>query len=179
MSLSPQRVEKPPEHPDIPTRLRGRAWVYRRVAERNTMSRIFISGSSTGTGMMAALWLTDQGHAVVLHARSAQRAEEARPELPHAKEIVVGDLETIAGAKEVAAKVNALGHFDAVVHNAAVGYRERYRLTADDLPHVFATNTLSAYILTALIERPKRFVYLSSGQAAQVHRPVLHKGAGQ
>jgi NAD(P)-dependent dehydrogenase (short-subunit alcohol dehydrogenase family) len=127
------------------------------------MSRIFISGSSTGLGMMAAHRLTDQGHAVVLHARSAQRAEDARRELPHAKEIVVGDLETIAGAKEVAAKVNALGHFDAIVHNAAVGYRERYRLTADDLPHVFATNTLSAYILTALIERPKRFVYLSSG----------------
>lgn len=127
------------------------------------MSRIFISGSSTGLGMMAAHRLADRGHEVVLHARSARRAEDARRELPHAKEIVVGDLETIAGAKEVAAKLNALGHFDAVVHNAAVGYRERYRLTADHLPHVFATNTLSAYILTALIERPKRLVYLSSG----------------
>jgi NAD(P)-dependent dehydrogenase (short-subunit alcohol dehydrogenase family) len=127
------------------------------------MSRIFISGSSTGLGMMAAHRLADRGHEVVLHARSARRAEEARRELPHAKEIVVGDLETIAGAKQVAARVNALGHFDAVVHNAAVGYRERYRLTTDGLPHVFATNTLSAYILTALIERPKRLVYLSSG----------------
>jgi NAD(P)-dependent dehydrogenase (short-subunit alcohol dehydrogenase family) len=29
--------------------------------------------------------------------------------------------------------------------------------------HVFAINTLSAYILTALIEKPKRLVYLSSG----------------
>jgi NAD(P)-dependent dehydrogenase (short-subunit alcohol dehydrogenase family) len=50
-----------------------------------------------------------------------------------------------------------------VIHNAAVGYREGHRLTADGLPHVFAINTLSAYILTALIERPKRLVYLSSG----------------
>jgi NAD(P)-dependent dehydrogenase (short-subunit alcohol dehydrogenase family) len=63
----------------------------------------------------------------------------------------------------VAAGVNALGYFDAVIHNAAVGYREARRLTADGLPHVFATNTLSAYLLTALIERPKRLVYLSSG----------------
>ena len=112
---------------------------------------------------MAAHRLAHRRHEVVLHARSARRAEEARRELPHAKEIVVGDLETIAGAREVAARLNALGHFDAVVDNAAVGYRERYRLTTDDLPHVFATNTLSAYILTALIERPKRLVYVSSG----------------
>jgi hypothetical protein len=31
------------------------------------------------------------------------------------------------------------------------------------LPHVFSINTLAAYILTALIERPKRLVYLSAG----------------
>jgi NAD(P)-dependent dehydrogenase (short-subunit alcohol dehydrogenase family) len=50
-----------------------------------------------------------------------------------------------------------------VIHNAAVGYREGHRVTSDGLPHVFAINTLSAYILTALIKRPKRLVYLSSG----------------
>jgi nucleoside-diphosphate-sugar epimerase len=83
--------------------------------------------------------------------------------LPKAEAVVIGDVETIAGAKDVAAQVNALGRFDAVIHNAAVGYREGHRLTADGLPHVFAINTLSAYILTALIERPKRLVYLSSG----------------
>ena len=127
------------------------------------MSRIFISGSSTGLGLMAADLLAGQGHSVVLHARSAQRAEAARQALPQAEAVVVGDLETIAGAKAVAAEVNGLGHFDAVIHNAAVGYREGHRVTADGLPHVFAINTLSAYILTALIERPKRLVYLSSG----------------
>jgi len=76
---------------------------------------------------------------------------------------VVGDVSTIAGTKKVGAQVNALGRFDAVIHNAAVGYREAHRLTADGLPHVFAINTLSAYILTALIDRPQRLVYLSSG----------------
>jgi NAD(P)-dependent dehydrogenase (short-subunit alcohol dehydrogenase family) len=127
------------------------------------MSRIFISGSSTGLGMMAAKLLIAQGHDVVLHARSDARADDARRELPRAQAIVTGDVETIAGAKEVAAKVNALGRFDAVMHNAAVGYREGHRITTDGLPHVFAVNTLAAYILTALIERPKRLVYLSSG----------------
>jgi NAD(P)-dependent dehydrogenase (short-subunit alcohol dehydrogenase family) len=127
------------------------------------MSRIFISGSSAGLGLMAADLLVNQGHQVVLHARNADRAEDARRELPRAEAVVVGNLETIAGAKDIAAQVNALGRFDAVIHNAAVGYREGHHVTADGLPHVFAINTLSAYVLTASIERPKRLVYLSSG----------------
>ena len=108
------------------------------------MSRIFISGSSAGLGLMAADLLTSQGHSVVVHARNAKRAEAARQHLPLAEAVVVGDVETIAGAKDVAAQVNGLGAFDAVIHNAAVGYREGHRLTADGLPHVFAINTLSA-----------------------------------
>jgi NAD(P)-dependent dehydrogenase (short-subunit alcohol dehydrogenase family) len=127
------------------------------------MSRIFISGSSAGLGLMAADLLLEQGHKVVLHARSAERAGDARRKLPQAEATVIGDIETIAGAKDVAAQVNSLGRFDAVIHNAAVGFREGHRVTVDGLPHVFAINTLSAYILTALIERPKRLVYLSSG----------------
>ena len=127
------------------------------------MSRIFISGSSTGLGLTAGELLINQGHQVVLHARNAARVEDAKRALPQAEAIVAGDLETIAGARDVAAQVNALGRFDAVIHNAAVGYREGHHITADGLPHVFAINTLAAYILTALIERPKRLVYLSSG----------------
>ncbi len=127
------------------------------------MSRIFISGSSTGLGLMAGELLVAQGHQVVLHARNADRADAARRALPKAEAVVIGDIETIAGAKALAARVNELGRFDTVIHNAAVGYREGHRLTADGLPHVFAINTLSAYILTALIEKPKRLVYLSSG----------------
>ena len=127
------------------------------------MSRIFISGSSTGLGLIAADLLVSKSHSVVIHARNARRAEEARQKLPEAEAVVVGDIGTIAGAKDLAAQVNALGHFDTVIHNAAVGYREGHHVTADGLPHVFAINALSAYILTALIERPKRLVYLSSG----------------
>ena len=87
----------------------------------------------------------------------------ARKEVPKAEAVIIGDLDTIAGAKDVATQVNAIGHFDAVIHNAAVGYREPQRTTADGVPHLFAINTLSVYILTALIQRPKRLVYLSSG----------------
>jgi NAD(P)-dependent dehydrogenase (short-subunit alcohol dehydrogenase family) len=127
------------------------------------MSRIFISGSSTGLGLMAGELLIDQGHQVVLHARNAARADDAQRAVPGAEAIVEGDLDTVAGAKQVAARVNDLGRFDAVIHNAAVGYREGHHLTTDGLSHVFAINTLSTYILTALIQRPHRLVYLSSG----------------
>lgn len=127
------------------------------------MSRVFITGSSTGLGLMAAELLVSQGHEVVLHARGAGRAADARRQFRQALAVTIGDVATIAGAKGVAAQVNELGHFDAVIHNAAVGYREGHQVTSDDLPHVFAINTLSVYILTALIERPKRLVYLSSG----------------
>jgi NAD(P)-dependent dehydrogenase (short-subunit alcohol dehydrogenase family) len=132
------------------------------------MARVFISGSSTGLGLMAGELLVQQGHQVVLHARNAERAADARRALPQTEFVVEGDLDTIAGSKAVADRVNALGRFDAVIHNAAVGYRERHLLTKDGLPHVFAINTLAAYILTALIERPKRLVYLSSGMHHRV-----------
>jgi NAD(P)-dependent dehydrogenase (short-subunit alcohol dehydrogenase family) len=128
------------------------------------MSRVFISGSSTGLGLMAGKLLIEQGHHVVLHARSQARADETSDALPQAESIVIGDLSTIAGARSVAEQVNRLGRFDAVIHNAGVGYRESRRIeTEDGLPLVFAVNTLATYLLTALIERPARLVYLSSG----------------
>jgi len=132
------------------------------------MARVFITGSSDGLGRMAAQLLVEQGHSVVLHARSQQRAKEALSFVPGAETAVVGDLASIAQTRSVAEQVNALGSFDAVIHNAGVGYRESRRIaTEDGLPHVFAINTLAPYILTALIERPKRLVYLSCGPAPE------------
>ena len=127
------------------------------------MARVFITGSSDGLGLMAGQLLADQGHKVVLHARNDGRATDAKEALPKAEAVVVGDLASIAATKDLAAQVNALGSFDAVIHNAAVGYREGHRTTSDGLQHVVAINTLAPYVLTALIERPKRLVYLSSG----------------
>jgi NAD(P)-dependent dehydrogenase (short-subunit alcohol dehydrogenase family) len=127
------------------------------------MARVFITGSSDGLGLMAGQLLADQGHKVVLHARNDGRATDAKEALPKAEAVVVGDLASIAATKDLAAQVNALGSFDAIIHNAAVGYREGHRTTSDGLQHVVAINTLAPYVLTALIERPKRLVYLSSG----------------
>lgn len=132
------------------------------------MARVFITGSSDGLGRMAAQLLIEQEHKVVLHARSEQRGQQALAAVPGAETVVIGDLSSIAQTRNVAEQVNKLGAFDAVIHNAGIGYQEPRRIaTEDGLPHVFAVNTLAPYILTALIKRPKRLVYLSSG---------LHKG---
>jgi NAD(P)-dependent dehydrogenase (short-subunit alcohol dehydrogenase family) len=113
---------------------------------------------------MAAELLIELGHGVVLHARNEKRGQEAIAAVPGAEAVVIGDLTSIAQTRKVAEQVNALGAFDAVIHNAAIGYREPRRIaTEDGLPHVFAVNTVAPYILTALIKRPKRLVYLSSG----------------
>ena len=133
------------------------------------MARVFITGSSDGLGLMVGQDLADQGHRVVLHARNDARAADAKKALSKAEAVVVGDLASIAATKELAAQVNALGSFDAIIHNAAVGYREEQRLTSDGVPHVFAINTLAPYILTMLIDRPKRLVYLSSGMHERVN----------
>jgi NAD(P)-dependent dehydrogenase (short-subunit alcohol dehydrogenase family) len=128
------------------------------------MARVFITGSSDGLGKMAAQLLIEQGHRVVVHARNAQRAQEALAAIPGADGVVIGDLASIAQTRKVADQVNALGSFDAVIHNAGLGYREPKRVASEDgLPQVFAVNTLAPYILTALIKTPKRLVYLSSG----------------
>src|ERR1700683_387508 len=128
------------------------------------MARVFITGSSDGLGQMAAELLIAQGHGGVLHARNQQRGQEALAAVPGAESVAIGDLTSIAQTRNVAEQVNQLGSFDAVIHNAGIGYREPRRIaTEDGLPHVFAVNTLAPYILTALIKKPKRLVYLSSG----------------
>ena len=100
------------------------------------MARIFITGSADGLGRMAAELLIEQGHRVVLHARSHARANETKRNVPEAEAVVIGDLGTIAQTRKVAEQVNALGAFDAVIHNAAVGYKEPKRIeTEDGLSH--------------------------------------------
>ena len=134
------------------------------MEKNDTMSHILVTGSSDGLGLMAARLLLDDGHRVTLHARSEERAADARAALPDAKEVVIGDLSSIAGTRQAAEQANALGPYDAVIHNAGVGYRERRRMeTVDGLSHVFAINVLAPYLLTALIPAPDRLVYLSSG----------------
>jgi NAD(P)-dependent dehydrogenase (short-subunit alcohol dehydrogenase family) len=119
------------------------------------MARVFITGSADGLGQLAAKSLIKLGHHVVLHARNTSRAKQAMENVPDAETVVTGDLSNIDETRKLAEEVNALGAFDAVIHNAGV-----YRAQAND---IFTVNVLAPYILTFLIQKPKRLIYLSSG----------------
>lgn len=131
------------------------------------MAIVFITGSADGLGRAAAKSLVDQGHRVVLHARSAGRAAEIGAFASHAAGIVIGDLKSAADARRIADQVNAIGRMDAIIHNAGVYTRPSRGATPEGHAETLAINTLAPYMLTALIERPDRLVYLSSG---------LHRG---
>ncbi|MEH0108872.1 SDR family NAD(P)-dependent oxidoreductase [Tersicoccus sp. MR15.9] len=112
------------------------------------MARILVTGAATGLGLDTAADLAEQGHDVVVHARNADR-------LPPGDwaGTVTGDLADRDESVAVARAAGEHGPFDAVVHNAGVMHH----------PAVIAVNVIAPYLLTALMERPARLIYLSSG----------------
>jgi NAD(P)-dependent dehydrogenase (short-subunit alcohol dehydrogenase family) len=115
--------------------------------------RVFITGSADGLGRAAAQTLLGDGHEVVVHVRNSGRLEAVRDLVDRGAAFVVGDLSDAEQTRNLARDVNGLGRMDAVIHNAGV-YNG---------PHVMPVNVFAPYLLTALIDRPQRLVYLSSG----------------
>jgi NAD(P)-dependent dehydrogenase (short-subunit alcohol dehydrogenase family) len=118
------------------------------------MARIFITGSADGLGRATAQTLLDDGHEVVVHVRNSRRLAAVRDLQDRGAAVVVGDLSNVAETRGIARDVNRLGHIDAVIQNAGV-------YTG---PQVLLVNTVAPYLLTALIDRPQRLVYLSSSE---------------
>jgi len=132
------------------------------------MSRVLVTGSSDGIGLESARQLLEAGHDVVGHARNAERAAQLRDALPGLSGVVVGDLASLAETRALAAAATTAGPFDAVIHNAGIGGGGSERLVTDDgLERIFQVNTVAPYLLTALMPRPRRLVYLTSGLESQ------------
>ncbi|MEJ1238320.1 SDR family NAD(P)-dependent oxidoreductase [Chryseolinea sp. T2] len=125
------------------------------------MSKILITGSADGLGMMSAKRLLTEGHSVILHARNESRSMQALQSIPGALAVVTGDLSRTDQTIRLAEQVNELGILDAVIHNAGV-----YQVSPRE---IFAVNTIAPYILTCLIKMPKRLIYLSSGMHMHGH----------
>jgi NAD(P)-dependent dehydrogenase (short-subunit alcohol dehydrogenase family) len=125
--------------------------------------RIFITGSTDGLGRAAAGVLMGEGHDVVLHARSRERAAALSDLAADAAGVVIGDLSSAAQTRELAGQVNQIGRMDAVIHNAGVFLEPSRSTTAEGHAKTLAVNTLAPYMLTALTGRPDRLIYLSSG----------------
>jgi NAD(P)-dependent dehydrogenase (short-subunit alcohol dehydrogenase family) len=127
------------------------------------MSRVFITGSTDGLGRAAARLLIEDGHQVVLHARSRERTAAVADLAPRSHGVVVGDLGSAVETRSLADQVNAIGRMDAIIHNAGAYSTKSRSPTPEGHATILAVNTLAPWMLTALIERPRRLVYLSSG----------------
>lgn len=126
------------------------------------MARVLVTGSTTGLGLAAAQTLLADGHNVIFHARNLERAADLGDLARKPTGVVIGDLASHSETRHVAEQVNTLGPLDAVIHNAGV-YAEPERTTTEDgHPRVLAVNVLAPYLLTALIRRPSRLIYVSS-----------------
>ncbi len=109
-----------------------------------------VTGSSAGIGRAIAGALADEGAAVVLSARGAERLEETRAALTSAGamvEAVVADVSTAAGATEVIqAAIHRFGRIDILVNNAggSPGPAGFLALADEDWQRAFDDNLMSA-----------------------------------
>jgi NAD(P)-dependent dehydrogenase (short-subunit alcohol dehydrogenase family) len=133
------------------------------------MARILVTGSTTGLGLAAAQALISGGHTVIVHARNDERADDLGPLAQKFAGVVIADLADLKATRRMADAVNELGDIDAVIHNAGVYADREPNRSGDGHPRVLAVNVLAPYLLTSLIKRPARLIYLSSGMHTSGH----------
>ncbi|WP_187280341.1 SDR family NAD(P)-dependent oxidoreductase [Streptomyces sp. IB2014 016-6] len=112
-----------------------------------------MTGSIGGLGQLAAAHLLARGRRVVAHARNDRRAADVRRDLPR-EAVVTGDLKNLDETRRLAARINKLGAFDVIVHNAG-----EYGVANGEILNV---NSLSPYLLTSLVDAPLQSIYLTS-----------------
>ncbi|MGW0476374.1 SDR family NAD(P)-dependent oxidoreductase [Streptomyces coeruleorubidus] len=115
------------------------------------MALVLVTGAAGGLGRNTAEALADEGHDVVVHVRNPARLTGA-DDTDRWKGVITGDLAEPAEIRDVARQATGFGRFDAVIHNAGVMNR----------PEDVTVNTVAPYVLTALMDKPARLVYLSS-----------------
>jgi NAD(P)-dependent dehydrogenase (short-subunit alcohol dehydrogenase family) len=116
------------------------------------MSRILVTGSADGLGRLAAESLLLAGHAVVVHARNAERATVLDALTDRGAHLVIANFTNRDDVRRVATELTEGPQLDAVIHNAGVWSG----------PAVMPVNIIAPYLLTALLPQPSRLVYLSS-----------------
>jgi NAD(P)-dependent dehydrogenase (short-subunit alcohol dehydrogenase family) len=117
------------------------------------MPRVFITGSTDGLGRAAARALIGEGHEVVLHSRSRERASAVDDLASRSAGVVVGDLASAIETRRIADQVNAIGRMDAVIHNAGAYATSGRSPTPEGHSTILAVNTLAPYVLSAMIPR--------------------------
>ncbi len=140
-----------------------------------------VTGATSGIGEAIATQLAAQGADVLAVARNTERGEAAvariRRTVPAARiEVMTADLSVMGDVESIADRVT--GHWDrldVLILNAGVA-RPRRELTPDGFEVDFATNHLSAFLLTQRLRdllcasAPARIVTISSSGHKHVKR---------
>lgn len=117
---------------------------------------ILVTGATDGIGFATATELATQGHALVLHGRSEEKAERAskaiRVAVPDAKlQVVHADLADLSSVARMAQELGErLAQLDVLINNAGV-YMTRRELSRDGFEMTLAVNHLAHFLLTNLL----------------------------
>ncbi|MEU6850092.1 SDR family NAD(P)-dependent oxidoreductase [Actinacidiphila alni] len=154
---------------------------------------VLVTGSTDGLGRWLAVRLAADGARVLVHGRSAERAEEVRRAVREAAgedraEILLADLSDLGQVDRLADEVLArTDRLDVLVNNAGIGAASPGGVREVDERGVerrFAVNYLAGYRLTHRLlplltaSAPSRIVNVSSAgqQAIDFADPMMTKG---
>ncbi len=128
------------------------------------ISTCIVTGATAGIGSAIARGLSREKHHVVLVGRNSNKLTRAANEATAlgASRVtqVLGDLGTVAGAKEVAHSLGRLETINVVIHCAGIWPTEK-RLTTEGLEEAFTVNHLAPFVINQRLMPP----LASSGRA--------------
>lgn len=139
--------------------------------------RALVTGSTSGIGEAVARMLAEEGAAVIVHGRNADRAHRVADSITTMggrAEIVLGDISADEGARHVASSALAAGPVDILVNNAgAYDYRSWDQAGPEDWSTSYQVNVISGVrlvkeLVPAMRDRGwGRVVQIGAGLAIQ------------
>lgn len=137
-------------------------------------ARVLVTGGSRGIGRETARLLRERGAGVVISGRDADTLAEAAAALDCAS--VQGDVGVPAdAARMVAGTIDALGGYDVLINNAAIGsFAPLLETTPEDVERVWRVNVLGAFLVAQASAR--HFAAGDGGTIVNVGSTAARKG---
>lgn len=134
------------------------------------MSTILVTGATDGIGKETARILAEQGHDVIVHGRTMEKAQAIVRSLGKGR-AVAADLASLDDVRAMAASLKD-ARVDVLINNAGV-YMKTRKLTADGREMTMAVNHDAPFLLThLLLDKLARVVNVSSIAHARGHVDV-------